>query len=151
MKITFEVPASWQVKTTPERVTYTVAPGVSLDVPPLAPLPEDLWWWSQTCAERDLPKGATAAKITNRDDRKTAVGWPIAMYESVALDASEKVLEARIHIVFAMLDYGTIAVAYSGSIDKLAARRDEILAVIDTARPDWGFPADASLTALLQA
>jgi hypothetical protein len=151
MRITFEVPASWQVTTKPGRVTYTVEPGVSVDVPPLAPLPEDLWWWSQTAAERDVPKGATQVKITNRDDRKTAVGWPIAMYESVALDANEKVIESRIHIVFAMLDYGAIAVAYAGSVEKLAARRDEILAMIDSARPDWGYPADASLTALLQA
>ncbi|MCA9675666.1 MAG: hypothetical protein KC464_11565, partial [Myxococcales bacterium] len=132
-------PASWARGRQRGALLATVAAGVTLAVPPLEALPEDVWSWSAGCAHRDAPAGATVT-VTEAFDAYTTTGWPLAIYASEA--ATPRGVEHRLHVVFRTLELGTIAVA-RGAVP-LAPHRAAILAALVTARPTA--PRDAILS-----
>jgi len=149
MRLVLDTPESWKPDAKNGEVQHTLEQGLVVVVPPVAAIPEDVWHWSHYSATRDVPRGASEVVVTEKFDRTTELGWPIAIYESVAKRPDGTVLEARIHAVYALVDNGTIVAAYSTTVEQLAARRDEILATLATARPDFGVPDGASLRDLL--
>lgn len=151
MRLVLDIPESWSSARKSNGVLYTVEPGMTVFVPDMIDMPEDIWYWSQGAAERDLPKGAVKMEITNRFDRQTPLDWPTANYESTAFAADGRPVEFRLHTVFAMIEHGTIVASCASTADKLANHRDEILKMIDSARPDWGDDPRACLVDLLKA
>lgn len=147
--LVFEVPASWKRNDRGTFIEYTVADDVSVVVPPIVPLPEDVWFWAGA-PERDLPRAARSVKVTNRTERLTALEWSITVVDSVALSADEAVVESRVHVLISLLEHAVIVAVRAPSNEALAACRAEILAALDTMHPLWDPSPAASLQALLQ-
>jgi hypothetical protein len=148
MRLLIDLPEAWKPIPQEGFLGVVVEPDLVMEIPDLHPVPEDVWSWSRGAALRDVPPEGAEIEITNMFDPRTALGWPIAVYESEARDG-DAVVEARIHAVFAMIEYGSIVVARARDRARLAARRDEILGALETARPDWGDDPRASLRDLL--
>jgi hypothetical protein len=144
MRLILDLPASWRSTSEPGLERIALDEALAVEVPELRPIPEDILYWGQQCAFRDIPGGATRIELLAKSDRKTEIGWWFAVYESVAL-AGDEIVEARIHFVFPMLEYGTILVARSPLPQRLAARREELFTVLGSARPDWGSDPRASI------
>lgn len=144
MKLVLDLPDAWPRQTLPDGRTVIQLPqdAVSADtlnlvIYPLVPLPEALEeWWGQLM-RRDLP---AAAKLTieRSVEVRSAVGWPVRVLDGQA-QASEagQGAESRLGVVYHMLEYGGFALITSSSAEVLASRRDQLLHVLLSGRPDW--------------
>ena len=139
-----EIPPSWKAQPEGNKVRLVVVEGVSIEIPDLTVVPEDVWNWSQGSATRDLG-GGTSVVITNKFDSRTNLGWPIAIYESVARNSSGEDVQWRMHAVFSMIEHGSIVVARATSFALFQEHREAVIAALSTARPDWGNAVRASL------
>ena len=149
-RLLLDLPGGWTPTEEAGGVCFAAKSGCQLFVPFLEPLPVDLAYWSGQVPEHDFPDGAVAVTVTNRFDRTTALGWKLAISESVVTGSGGLVIEARLHAVVIMLEHGAIVAAYASSPDELAAHRDEILGTLDSVRPDWGHDPSAYLRGLLE-
>src|SRR5512143_1739392 len=125
MRLVVDVPPGWEAAPAGEALRLVGPEGLTVEIPPLAPLPEDVWTWSRGAAGRDRPPGADEVTITLRDDRTSALGWPIAVYGSEAR-AAGRVVEARRHAVYAMIEHGTIVVVRAADPELLARHEAEV-------------------------
>lgn len=149
-RLLIETPESWRKSERPNFVDYEVEAGLTITVPDLQPLPEDVWHWARA-PERDLPSDGTSVKVTNRADRMTTLEWGVTVVDSEAHSATGAVVETRVHLLVPCLEYGTIISIRALNAERLAALRDSILATLDSLRPDWGKNPTASLQELLRA
>lgn len=152
-RLKLTLPPTWKIVDDEGFYGVVIAQGMVLEVPDLEVIPEDIWDWSRGAAKRDIPRdmrdGSGEIVVTGASDHATELGWPIALYESEARREG-KVLQARMHAVFAMLDHGSIVVARAVSVEKLAAHRDEVMKVLMSAQPDWGRDPRASVHELFR-
>src|SRR5262245_41712778 len=97
------VPESWRRYERAGYLEYVPEEGLTITVPELAPLPEDIWFWAMA-PQRDLPNGGASVRVDQRTDRTSTNGWPIVVCDSVALNESGEVLEHRCHLLLCILE-----------------------------------------------
>lgn len=149
MELVITAPSSWKRSVAGTSAMFEVAAGLVVEITRIYELPEDVADWSHHAAERDAPPGIARVEITHRADDKTELGWPIAIYDSRALDAAGIAVEHRIHAMYVLIEHAAAIAIRARSGELLAEHRDALLGVLRTARPDWGVPVDASLEDLL--
>lgn len=132
-------------------VLAELEPGLELEIGPLIELPEDVEAWSRGAPHRDHTSEVTTAEVTRSTEDRTSLGWPMAIHESRGLDASGRLRQVRLHAAYALIEHGALVAIRAADPARLDARRDELLALLRTARPDWGTPVGASLADLLEA
>ena len=151
MRLLLDLPSGWARQASGDDAPVRIDDAVELTISPLLPLPEDVWEWAQGAPRRDLPAPATSATVGATSERRTTLGWPMTVLDSVALAADGAVVAARLHAVFPLLEHGAIVTVTAREPARLAARREEILGALSTARPDWGDQPGAALADLLRA
>jgi hypothetical protein len=102
---------------------------------PLEPLRE-LWLpWKTQSLSWGLPPGGKF-EIIKESQEKSALDWPIDVIDSLVMDEAGKVLEARVTLLYFMLEW-CAWVSVRGRPEQLDAERDRALQVVKSARPDW--------------
>ena len=75
MRLHLPLPATYETSTSPDGTLRAQLPsGATLTVPPLRPIPEDIWYWASSAQEVDLPAGAHTRQVRVQEAR-TALGW----------------------------------------------------------------------------
>lgn len=149
MRLAVDLPDSWKKQVIGLRVRAEIEPGLELEVAPLAELPEDVVAWARGVPMRDVSGGVASAVITKSTEAKTELEWPMIIHESSGLDAGGKRVQSRIHVLYILVEHCAMIAFRAIDEARMTARRDELLAVARTARPDWGIPVGASLEDLL--
>lgn len=144
MKLVLDLPDAWPRQTLPDGRTVVQLPqeagpagALNLVIHPLVPLPEALEdWWNQLM-RRDLPAGAKLT-MERSVELRSAVGWPVRVLDGQA-QAGEagQGTESRLGVVYHMLEYGGFALITSSSAELLASRREQLLPILLSGRPDW--------------
>ena len=154
MKLVFEDPSSWPVQQLPVQLPITqIAPtvenpanGIVVLVRPLDPLLNFWGPWKTAMLQWGVPKGGSIDVVTDTK-AKTRVDWPIEIIDSLVKDVDGKVVEARITVLYFFLEYCCMAVV-CGRHDQLAAERDNAIALLGSARPDWSGAGIAAISQL---
>jgi hypothetical protein len=115
------------------RTLMTIAPGVTLSLSALSPLPDDLGAWR----EQELGRGVLPGLVRVRSaaDGWTSDGWPIATFVS---DVGEPPRERRLHAFVRFYVHGAVAVLRSSDIAAFDATVERVRDVLSQARPDYG-------------
>jgi hypothetical protein len=130
---------SWATGATEVRVDLDGARwpvGVRLETEPLVSQPYDREAWRRRVVEAGL--GGAPARSTATTTR---CGSPLELVES----------EAAIVALYTFVDHVGVAVARAPDAAALAAHRDEIVALLRDARPDWRGPEIVCLVELWEA
>jgi hypothetical protein len=149
MRLDVTMPAAWKQRTIGTRVLAEIEPGLEIEIAPLAPLPEDVVAWSRGIPHRDTTGGVTKAEVTTSYEAKSDLDWPLIVHESRGLDAAGNELQRRIHVLFLLVEHCAMVAIRDTDAARFAARREGLLAIVRTGRPDWGLPVGASLEDLL--
>jgi hypothetical protein len=143
MKLVLEEQTSWPVITADKIGNLE---GVQVVVGSLDPS-KDIWKpWKQRALNLGIPKGGKVDVVKETPGNST-LGWSIETIESVVLDASGKTVEARITVLYFLLEWYSFVVVRAQP-DKLAAERDRALTLLHSARPDWSRPEVAAIAQL---
>jgi len=135
MRLHLPLPATYETSTSPDGTLRAQLPsGATLTVPPLRPIPEDIWYWASSAQEVDLPAGAHTRQVRVQEAR-TALGWTISIVEKDTIAADGQVLDHRLHVVHVFHEYGTV-LSLRGT-QGFEADRDELLEIIAAGRPDF--------------
>jgi len=139
MRLIIEPAASWIVEELGDARRIRIG-GVSLDISPITPLPDNASSWAQSVLRADLPP-STVLEVVMATDLTTSDGWRITVIESqVHAVESKQIVESRLHLFYSLLFYGAVAIARSDNADELEAHRSEILDTLGRARPDFNGP-----------
>jgi hypothetical protein len=98
---------------------------VLLEIEPLCSQPYDAEAWRRRILDRVAP-GETVHTTAGTTEH----GFPMAIVEAGTC----------IVALYSFVDHVAAAIARAGDRETLAARRDEILALLRGARPDWSGP-----------
>jgi len=179
MHLKLEIPGSWLPK--PQRpraklVVYEPAPGVTLTLEPLRPLPTDLREWGDEIVLRGVD--LSMYRIRNVDDLHTVRGWPVSIFFSDILsilpESSEvgesqahaprlfgeqpsfmppsapRVLERRLHALYIFDEHCAAACARSADTTRFDDLMPELRRVLLTGEPDWSGERVTSLHELFR-
>jgi hypothetical protein len=143
MRLVLAAPAGWPRDVAGAVTTYTVAPGVSLTVAGLEPLPVEVAGWGLRVVESNLP--ADRYRLLRVEELATDLGWPVTFARSDLLaHGSGPPLEHRLHALYRFLEYGGVAVLRSTELAALERTAAEVQPLLLRARPDFateGLPA----------
>jgi hypothetical protein len=145
MRTVVATPASWTLEEGAEgrRVLRAPSPGdLGVWLYPLWQLPDPPSAQVAPFVERDAPAGARARVVTQTEGQ-TRLGAPMTVIEAELVDAAGKPVERRLCAVYQFLEYGGGAMARSRDAATLAGRREELLALVATARADFSGPIAA--------
>jgi len=149
MRLVVTIPESSRRQVTGSRMLAELGSGIEIEVAPIAPMPEDVAAWARSVPLRDLSGGVARVEITASHEAKSDLEWPLVVHESIGLDAAGNHVQRRIHVLFILVEHCAM-IALRGTDDAaFTARRDELLAIARTGRPEWGVPPGASLEDLL--
>lgn len=151
MQLALDLPSSWKKQVFGPRLRAEIEPGFELEVAPLAELPEDVAAWARTTPLRDASaaRGVAKVEITASQSLKSDLEWLMIVHESTGVDANGARVETRMHVLYVLGEHCAMLAFRATDAERYAARRDELLAIARTARPDWGIPVGASLEDLL--
>lgn len=149
MRLHVTMPPAWKPRTFGTRVLVEIEPGLEIEIAPIAPLPEDVVAWSSSIPHRDTTGGVTKVDVTTTYAARSDLDWPLIVHESRGLDASGIERQSRIHVLFVLVEHCAMVAIRDSDAVRFAARREELLAIVRTGRPEWGLPTGASLEDLL--
>lgn len=151
MQLVLDLPSAWKQQVFGPRLRAEIEPGFELEVAPLAELPEDVATWARTIPLRDASaaRGIVKVEITASQSQKSDLEAMMLVHESTGLDANGGRVETRMHVLYVLDEHCAMLAFRATDAERYNARRDELLAVARTARPEWGVPVGASLEDLL--
>ena len=128
MRIEVPCPPGWRVEAGPDGGRTLIAPGDALQVrlPPVAPAPEDPMAW--------IDAALAGATVRRSGEQVMRSGWPALVVEADAGD------DAVLIVLWRLLDDCAAALVRAPAAI-YAARRAELLALLDAATVDWDPPA----------
>ena len=89
--------------------SYEVAPGATLEVHPLVPLPVELDTWGFDVVVGGVPRDRL--RLIRVIERHTELGWLVTIAVSEIFDpVTEAIAEYRMHVLYEFLELGGIAV-----------------------------------------
>ncbi|HPH28430.1 MAG TPA: tetratricopeptide repeat protein [Pseudomonadota bacterium] len=141
MRLVLRFPAPWEVSEASENTAIAIRPGdgqpeASMHLGRLLIRPDEPRAFFEQTVRSQLPPG-TQVKIGQRLDRQTVDGWPLHLIEAAVCDAHGAVLEQRLCAFFTFLEHLAVAVVRVSNPTRLPALAPEILAILDSGRPDW--------------
>jgi hypothetical protein len=108
--------------------------GLAVEASPLSLRPDNLIAWAQSVVRASAP--ADAIKVIEEKDQATDLGWPLHWIE-VEVSRPEEPAARRLFAFYHFLDYAAHVVVDAADPAALAAARDDLLAALLRARPDW--------------
>jgi hypothetical protein len=149
MRLAVTLPDSWKRQVVGPRVLAQVEPGIEFEVAPIAELPEDVTDWSLKTPHRDKTNGVEKVEVNRSLQDTSELGWPLVVHESQGFDGAGTLLQMRVHVLFVLGEHCSMIAIRGTDASRFSARRDELLAIARTGRPEWGEPVGASLEDLL--
>lgn len=146
MKLLLPIPSSWEQRPAQGRELYLVAaasPQVTLEVGPIVTrpeLPDNLLSFGLREDQRMIDVRELA--------HRTMSGWPMKISAGVRTTASGAVLESRLVVAYTFIVYATAVLASSPDPARLELHRDEILRVLELARPELRRDVPAAISEL---
>ena len=156
MKLTFTSPVPWPMHTMAQLLPITEpAPTagqrdveIALVVRPLDPLVNYWGPWKRAMIDWGKPQGGKVDLVTEAEG-KTVDEWEVQILDSLVKDVEGKVVEARLTVLYFMLEWCCMA-SLCGRPERLAAERDKALGILLSARPDWEGPGVAAISQLYE-
>jgi hypothetical protein len=153
MHLALAVPDGWEVRSLENGrrvVAVPPAPGLTIDIEPLAPAADEPQAWVAAAMARDLPAGATLRMVA-RDGRQSETGWPMELVHAEVVDASGAAVEIRLGAFYKLGEWAGHALVRATRADRLEAARAQLVEILAGARPRWRSRDDVTCLADLWA
>lgn len=146
MRLSLTFPASWELKHTPGNRRLAVLPGsdgkprLIITFGGLTILPDEQRGWIEEALLAELPAGAHIAMGAS-SEWQTAAGWPMRLVEAQMLATRpDVVIEERVCAFYAFMEHAAVAMLRAGNKAHIEDNRDELLAILQSGRPDFSTP-----------
>lgn len=145
MKLVVREASPWPVQTV-GGTPLDLSRELSIIITPMEELGERWGAWRGRVLRAGAPPFAKVE--TSAEVRTTsALEWPVLVVDSTIVDAEGRTLEARVSVLYLMLEWCAAAIL-RGRPAQVAAERARGLRILMSGRPDWSRPEIAALSQL---
>jgi hypothetical protein len=148
MKLVVREVSPWPVQTV-GGTPLDLSRELSIIITPMEDRMERWAGWRERVLRAGVPAFARV-EVTCDQPSTSALDWPVHVIDSTIVGADGKVIEARVSVLYAMLEW-CAAVIFRGRPARVAAERERAMRVLRSGRPDWSRPEIVALAQLQRA